>query len=173
VGAVIAQLVFLRRFSGSSDKTFDGWHYDLLTVIVQNLSVITGCVPFVKNFMLGLESGMIRIDDQERRRQMSTAAYNMSSNSDKGNQYVRKPSAGAADGTNGSATHRSRSGQKDTDLELREIDSMPLTNTAMRPEPISNSITIQTTTGRPEDGSQTSDEGRIRATTKITVIRGR
>jgi len=172
IGAVIAQLVFLRRFSGSSDKTFDGWHYDLLTVIVQNLSVITACVPFVKNFMLGLESGMIRIDDQERRRQMSTAAYNMSSNSDKRNQYIRKPSAGAADGSNDSARapHRSRSGQEDTDLELREIDRMPL-NTGMRPEPVSNSITIQTA-GRPEDGSRTSDEGRIRATTKISVIRG-
>ena len=30
---------------------------------MQNLSVITVCVPYIKNFLLGLESGMIRTGD--------------------------------------------------------------------------------------------------------------
>lgn len=165
VGAIIAQLTSLRRISRSTDKTFDGWPYDLSTVIVYNLSIITGCVPFVKNFMLGLESGMIRIDDQERRRQMSSSANHTSSNHyNHGARYNRKPSTLAP--TPNSGRKASGSGHKDTELELRSIDNMP---SEMRPEPVSNTTLIQTTTGQMSDGRPSNDEGRIRATTEITV----
>ena len=162
VWAVIAQLVFLRRISKSSDKTFDGWPYDLSTIIVQNLSIITGCVPFVKNFMLGLESGMIRIDDQERRRNMSTPHTPSNiNNSNLGSRYARKPSALTA-GNYSSGRKLSGNGQEDTDLELRHIDNMT---------PVFNTTVIRTA-GQPHDSSQRSDDGRIRATTEIIVNHG-
>jgi hypothetical protein len=123
--------------------------------------------------MLGLESGMIRIDDQERRRQMSSANNTSSNhyNSNQGARYLRKPSALAA-GTSASNRKPSGSGQEDTDLELRNIDNMPNAAPEMRPEPVLNTTSIRTTAGQPNDSRQSSDEGRIRATTEITVDHG-
>lgn len=60
IGAVIAQLVLLGQHRRSQDITFDNWSYYLSTQFVQNLGVITACVPYIKNALLGLESGMFQ-----------------------------------------------------------------------------------------------------------------
>ncbi|KUJ16113.1 uncharacterized protein LY89DRAFT_75073 [Mollisia scopiformis] len=42
------------------DKTFDTWRYHVTTVFVQGLSIITVCIPYIRNLLLGMESGMIQ-----------------------------------------------------------------------------------------------------------------
>lgn len=57
----IVQIYFLHtRYAGSSDPTFDLWLVVLITEIVQSLSLITACVPYLKPFLEALETGMIR-----------------------------------------------------------------------------------------------------------------
>ncbi|KAL8832484.1 MAG: hypothetical protein Q9170_004855 [Blastenia crenularia] len=65
--AVIVKLVYLNRARHSLDTTFDTWPVVLNMEIVQNLSIITACVPCLKPFMESLESGMLRNDDLRRR----------------------------------------------------------------------------------------------------------
>lgn len=55
------QVYFLNsRYAGSSDPTFDLWLVVLITEIVQSLSLITACIPYLKPFLQALETGMIR-----------------------------------------------------------------------------------------------------------------
>lgn len=60
------QLGFNGRAHGSTDPTLDLWLPALCTQFVQNLSIVTACVPYLKPFYLGLESGMFRTDDFRR-----------------------------------------------------------------------------------------------------------
>ena len=50
------------RISGSKNLTFDLWQVVLWTEIVQALSLITACIPYLKPFLEALETGMIRAD---------------------------------------------------------------------------------------------------------------
>ena len=50
------------RTSGSKNLTFDLWQVVLWTEIVQALSLITACIPYLKPFLEALETGMIRAD---------------------------------------------------------------------------------------------------------------
>ena len=76
IGAIIAQLVQLNRLRRSGDVTFDSWPYHLCTQVVQNLSVITVCIPYIKNFLLGLESGMIQTGDFRMRKTSNKSTPN-------------------------------------------------------------------------------------------------
>ena len=60
VGAIIAQLVLLMQQRNSKDATLDTWSYYLAVQFVQSLSVITACIPYIKNVLLGVESGMFQ-----------------------------------------------------------------------------------------------------------------
>lgn len=60
IGAIITQLTLLIQQRDSSDTTLDTWSYYLSAQFVQSLSVITACVPYTKNVLLGLESGMFQ-----------------------------------------------------------------------------------------------------------------
>ncbi|KAI2466143.1 hypothetical protein F4781DRAFT_366040 [Annulohypoxylon bovei var. microspora] len=42
------------------DRTFHAWKYLLTTVFVQGLSVITICIPYIRNLLLGMESGILQ-----------------------------------------------------------------------------------------------------------------
>jgi len=72
VGTIIVQLVFLNRIQTTGDVTFEGWPYYLCTQLVQNLSVIAVCIPYLKNFLLGLESGMFQTSDFQLRKASHT-----------------------------------------------------------------------------------------------------
>ncbi|KAI1280257.1 hypothetical protein F5Y07DRAFT_356397 [Xylaria sp. FL0933] len=43
-----------------SDWTFDSWKFILAMVVVQGLSIITVCIPYIRNLLLSIESGMIQ-----------------------------------------------------------------------------------------------------------------
>lgn len=60
IGAIIAQLVLLTQQRGTRDVTLNTWSYYLSTQFVQSLSIITACIPYIKNVLLGLESGMFQ-----------------------------------------------------------------------------------------------------------------
>ncbi|KAI1455325.1 hypothetical protein F4805DRAFT_436384 [Annulohypoxylon moriforme] len=61
VGTFIAQLYEAQSLkSYLFDRTFYGWKYLLTTVFVQGLSIITVCIPYIRNLLLGMESGMIQ-----------------------------------------------------------------------------------------------------------------
>ena len=72
------QLVYLRRASGSEDFTYRVWPAVLCNQLVQDLSIITACVPYIKPFLESLESGMIRTDDLRRRGVTAAYGYNSS-----------------------------------------------------------------------------------------------
>ncbi|KAI0397607.1 hypothetical protein F5Y17DRAFT_464631 [Xylariaceae sp. FL0594] len=42
------------------DRTFPYWRFTLATVVVQGLSIITVCIPYIRNLLLSIESGMIQ-----------------------------------------------------------------------------------------------------------------
>lgn len=44
----------------SYDLTFQSWRYLLAVVLVQGLSIITACIPYIRNLLIGMESGMIQ-----------------------------------------------------------------------------------------------------------------
>lgn len=59
-----------RSISGGSkheDPTFDAWPVVLANQVVQNLGIVTACIPYLKPFFESLGSGMIRTDDLRRR----------------------------------------------------------------------------------------------------------
>ncbi|KAM0797723.1 hypothetical protein BDR22DRAFT_809981 [Usnea florida] len=60
IGSIIAQLTLLNQKRDTNDATLDTWSYQLSAQFVQNLSVITACVPYIKNVLLGVESGMFQ-----------------------------------------------------------------------------------------------------------------
>ena len=60
IGAIIAQLTLLAQHRNTSDVTLDTWSCYLSAQFVQSLSVITACVPYIKNALLGVESGMFQ-----------------------------------------------------------------------------------------------------------------
>ncbi|KAI9849538.1 MAG: hypothetical protein M1837_004158 [Sclerophora amabilis] len=76
IGAILPQLILLHRLRTSTDVTFDGWSYYLCTQCVQNLSVVAVCVPYIKNALLGLESGMIQTGDFHLRKISSPSMPN-------------------------------------------------------------------------------------------------
>ena len=72
---VITQLIYLNRTSGVSDATYMLWRVVICDVVVQNMSIITACIPYLKPFIQSLESGMIRTDDLRRRGLFDTSGY--------------------------------------------------------------------------------------------------
>ena len=60
MGAAIAQLILLDQLRDTTDMTFDVWSYQLATQFVMSLSVITVCIPYMRNVLMGFESGMFQ-----------------------------------------------------------------------------------------------------------------
>ncbi|KAL8670873.1 MAG: hypothetical protein Q9168_004604 [Polycauliona sp. 1 TL-2023] len=60
IGSTIAQLVFLNRLRNRDNITLDIWPYHLATQFVVCLSIVTVCIPYVRNALLGFESGMFQ-----------------------------------------------------------------------------------------------------------------
>jgi len=63
VVVTIVQICFLQtKAANSEDQTFDLWTVVLTTSIVQTLSLVAACIPYLKPFMVSLETGMLRAD---------------------------------------------------------------------------------------------------------------
>jgi len=44
----------------ADDWTFHCWKWLLASILVQGLSIITVCIPYIRNLLLSMESGMIQ-----------------------------------------------------------------------------------------------------------------
>ena len=75
MAATILQIVYSQNGYVSEDPTFDLWQQALCTQFIQNLSVITTCVPYLKPFYLGLGSGMMWTDDLRRQGLVGNYGY--------------------------------------------------------------------------------------------------
>lgn len=54
-------------YDPTGDATFDMWRVHIAMSVAQTLDILTACVPFLKPFIDGLESGMIKNEDLLRR----------------------------------------------------------------------------------------------------------
>lgn len=80
IGPIIAQVIQLNGLRSTTDITFDSWPYYISNQLVLNLSLLTVCVPSIKNFLIGLESGMIQTGDFRLRKSGTTTAASNSTN---------------------------------------------------------------------------------------------
>ena len=86
IAAAIAQIAYLNRSSTALDPTFESWPAVLCAQIVQNLGIITACIPYLKPFLESLESGLIRSDDLRQRTEGSHGEHSAKSSRAKGRQ---------------------------------------------------------------------------------------
>ena len=84
IASALAQLNYLKSAYDTADVTYSLWPVVLCNQIVQNIGIITACVPYTKPFLESLESGMIRTDDLRRRGLTTAYGYSSSSNSSGG-----------------------------------------------------------------------------------------
>ena len=59
----------------SANYTYDAWPDALCVQLVQSLSIITACLPYLKPFFASLQTGMIRNDDLRRRNGGKASGY--------------------------------------------------------------------------------------------------
>ncbi|KAI9881206.1 MAG: hypothetical protein M1830_007184 [Pleopsidium flavum] len=151
IAAVTAQLVYLNRASDTTDATFDLWPLVLCTQVVQNMSIITACIPYLKPFLESLESGMMRSDDLRRRGIEGINGYSTASS--------------GRFGTNSSSKISSKSA-RNTVKQSRELEGIDQSN---------NNTTTITATGDSHNlydwdaESQRSRSKMIKQTTAWTV----
>lgn len=72
VAVTIIHLKWLKIVSGGHDSTFDLWLPTLAVQVIQNLSIITACIPYLKPFLESLETGMLGSEDHRRHRLSTT-----------------------------------------------------------------------------------------------------
>ena len=66
IAAAVARVIYLNDAFKSTDYTFAIWPAALCSAVLQSLSIITACIPYLKPFLESLESGLIRSDDLRR-----------------------------------------------------------------------------------------------------------
>ncbi|KAF2794550.1 hypothetical protein K505DRAFT_303805 [Melanomma pulvis-pyrius CBS 109.77] len=67
IAASIVQIIYIRRLVFDKDFLNNVWRTVVCTEIVQATSITTACIPFLKPFLMSLESGFLRADDEHRR----------------------------------------------------------------------------------------------------------
>ncbi|KAI0189860.1 hypothetical protein F4808DRAFT_33307 [Astrocystis sublimbata] len=61
IGSLGAQIYEAQRlWENVHDLSYHSWSYRLAVVLVQGLSIITACIPSIRNLLLSMESGMIQ-----------------------------------------------------------------------------------------------------------------
>ncbi|RWA11500.1 hypothetical protein EKO27_g3596 [Xylaria grammica] len=67
IGATVAQLIYIRRLVFDERYLGNVWQVIVCDEVVYTTSIIVTCIPFLKPFLLSLESGFLRADDKVRR----------------------------------------------------------------------------------------------------------
>ena len=62
VPAIVCQIYYSDKAMKSTDPTFDMWQPAVAILVVQALSILTLCIPFIRPFLESLESGLLRAD---------------------------------------------------------------------------------------------------------------
>ncbi|KAH7178943.1 hypothetical protein DER46DRAFT_622476 [Fusarium sp. MPI-SDFR-AT-0072] len=61
--AIICHIYYFRKATNLNNPTFDGWTSTVIVQVIQCLSILVTCVPFLKPFMDSLESGQMSAGD--------------------------------------------------------------------------------------------------------------
>lgn len=150
--ATVAQLFYLNHTYNSRNPTLDFWSTAVCTQVVQNLSIITACVPYLKPFFESLESGMIRSDDLRRRGMKFPYGYGSG-----------KSAGSTTQGQSQTPSRLAKSSEKSHELrDISGTDSVGFGHHA-------NETTITATRDDWDEGSETSQSKIIRQTTTWTV----
>ena len=87
------RIVYLAKESKSGrDLTLKAWPATLCTLIVESLSVITACIPYLKPFLDSLESGMMNSDQLRREGLSELYSRGKSKPTSSSSQQVKKAS---------------------------------------------------------------------------------
>lgn len=65
--ASVVRIVYLQRQYSTDNQILTDWTIVLCAQVVQDLGIITACIPYLKPFWESIQSGMIRSDDVRRR----------------------------------------------------------------------------------------------------------
>ncbi|KAH9908356.1 hypothetical protein F4778DRAFT_776656 [Xylariomycetidae sp. FL2044] len=73
----VVNLVFIQQLVLDENYILNVWKITVCAEIVQSCSIATACIPFLKPFLMSLESGFLRADDANRRKEsgIDGAAY--------------------------------------------------------------------------------------------------
>ncbi|KAI9647063.1 hypothetical protein NHQ30_005065 [Ciborinia camelliae] len=155
--SVIIAVAFQLSYSNKPivNPAFDLWPAAIITQIVQCLSVVTACFPYIKPFLSSLESGMMRADDLRRRGGTQTL--------DSNKYYIHTSEGFSGLGGKRSMIRRLVGGK----LESRKIiDTVTLSSLG----PVDATSTVETGDANVWDGqSQTSESRIIRKTRSWNV----
>ncbi|EDN97924.1 hypothetical protein SS1G_12779 [Sclerotinia sclerotiorum 1980 UF-70] len=67
VTASIVHIIYIRRLVIDNQFLHNVWQTVVCQIVVQSTSIVTACIPFLKPFLVSLESGFLRADDINRR----------------------------------------------------------------------------------------------------------
>ncbi|KAM3071210.1 hypothetical protein ACMFMG_008802 [Clarireedia jacksonii] len=153
IAAVSVQIYYINK--PVHDPAFDPWPASISTQVVQSLSIVTACFPYLKPFLASLESGLMRADDLRRRGNTTIDDYNI---------YNSGGSSSRGTGSKKSKMGKFMSGKWSISLPSRvTTQSHELSNIAA-PEPVAGSevtATVVTGDGPGWDGQSQTSESRI------------
>ncbi|KAI1147697.1 hypothetical protein F4825DRAFT_436577 [Nemania diffusa] len=89
IGATVAQLVYLQRLVLDTEYLSTVWQLLICEEVVYTTSIITTCIPFLKPFLLSLESGFLRADDENRRGDTSLHSSSNNGSSGWSSRYIK------------------------------------------------------------------------------------
>lgn len=67
IAASIVYIIYIRQLKFDNDFLHNVWLSMIFKETVQTTSIMTACIPFLKPFLMSLESGFMRSDDVNRR----------------------------------------------------------------------------------------------------------
>jgi hypothetical protein len=140
------------------DPAFDPWPASISIQIVQCLSIVTACFPYLKPFLASLESGLMRADDLRRRGDTTIDDYNIYNSGESGSRGTSKKSKGG----------KFLSGKWSISLPSRGTTQSHELSSIAAPDPVAHTdgtATVVTADDLGWDGlSQTSESRIIRET---------
>jgi hypothetical protein len=131
VPAVACQIYYSNKSLNSTDPTFAMWQAVVAMQIVQCLSIVTACVPYLKPFLDSLESGQMRADDLRRRGKTGVSGYGGSGSNRSGGTPKQNP----ADATPSAGSQQSKLHEL---VELPKAKRSSVTVTSSTKEPSTN-----------------------------------
>ena len=99
VAAIVWQAIRFNFSDTPAGPTSMNWLTTIAIMLVENLSIITACVPYLKPFLESLESGLIRNDDLRRCGEITGAGGFATYGSGKRSQLSMKDSEDPAQDT--------------------------------------------------------------------------
>jgi hypothetical protein len=89
IAASIVQVFYIRKLVFDEKYLNNVWQVVLSTEIVQTTSIMTACIPFLKPFLMSLESGFLRADNVDRATELRSQASSQKIISNASSRYIR------------------------------------------------------------------------------------